>query len=106
MHLRRTMPCTWLTTEGSIHMAYTVWIDGMKVGDTSLELSHGSGRRAGVFHPSVEGLALLPGITAMARALLDAGRMCRESGIDTEDPDLDVDSATEAVFATPEGRRI
>ena len=87
-------------------MSYTVWLDGTKIGETSLELSHGAGRRAGVFHPTASGMAALPGITAMAPALLDAGRMCREIGIDTEDPDLDVDGATEAVFETPEGRRI
>ena len=87
-------------------MAYSVWIDGTKLGDTSFEIAHGEGRRAGVFHPSAPGLPLLPGVTAMARALLEAGRMCWEKGIDTEDPNLDIESTTEQIFAMPEGRRI
>ena len=87
-------------------MRYTVWIDGTEVGETSFEIRHGSGRLAGVFHPSAPGIALLPGITAMARALLDTGRMCRENGIDPNDPDLDADSATDRVFGTAEGQRV
>jgi hypothetical protein len=87
-------------------MSYTVWMDGTKIGDTALELSPGEGRRAGIFHPTAPGLAVLPGIAAMGPALLDVGRMCRENGIDTEDPDLDIDSATEGIFETAEGRRV
>ena len=87
-------------------MSYAVWLDGAKIGDSSLELAHGESRRAGVFHPTASGLAVLPGITAMAPALLDARRMCREAGIDTEDPDLDVEGATEVALGTPAGRRI
>ena len=87
-------------------MSYTVWMDGTKIGDTALELSPGEGRRAGVFHPTAPGLEVLPGIAAMAPALLDVGRMCRENGIDTEDPDLDIDSATDGIFETPEGHRV
>ena len=87
-------------------MSYTVWLDGTRIGETALELRHGADRRGGVFHPTELGLAVLPGITAMGPALLDAGRMCRERGIDTEDPDLDVESATQQVFQTPEGDRV
>jgi hypothetical protein len=87
-------------------MFYSVWLDGNRIGDTALELRHGLGRRAGVFHPTEFGLTVLPGITAMAPALFDMGRMCRENGIDTEDPDFDIDGAADGIFATPEGRRL
>jgi len=86
-------------------MTYTVWMDGTKIGDTALELSPGEGRRAGIFHPTAPGLAVLPGIAAMAPALLDAGRMCRENGIDTEDPE-NFEGAAEGIFETTEGNRI
>jgi hypothetical protein len=87
-------------------MAYTVWLDGEKIGETALELRHGRDRHGGVFHPTEVGLSVLPGITAMGPALLDAGRMCRESGIDVDALDLDVEGATQRVFETPEGHRI
>jgi hypothetical protein len=87
-------------------MEFTVWMDGTKIGETALEISHGTGRRAGVFHPSASGMALLPGITAMPRALLEAGRMCRANGIDPEDPALDMEGTATAVLQTAEGRRI
>jgi hypothetical protein len=86
-------------------MTYSIWLDGNRIGNTALESSHGQGRRAGVFHPTELGLTVLPTITAMGPALLDVSRICRESGIETEDPDLDIDSATEEVFRTPEGLR-
>ena len=87
-------------------MTYTVWMDGTRIGETAFELRHGADRRGGVFHPTALGLSVLPGITAMGPALLAAGQMCRERGIDTEDPDLDVESATRTVFETPEGDRV
>ena len=87
-------------------MAYTVWMDGAKIGETGLELHHGSKKRAGIFHPTEFGLTVLPGITAMAPALLDTGRTCRERGIDTEDENLDLDSVIDEVFETPSGQRV
>ena len=87
-------------------MSYTVWLDGTRIGETSLELSHGEGRRAGVFHPTASGLAALPGITAMGPALLDAGRMWSGSGLDADDVDVDVDRVADTIFETPEGHRI
>jgi hypothetical protein len=86
-------------------MPYTVWMDGQKIGETTLEARHGPRRRAGVFHPTEFGLSVLPGITAMAPALLDTGRMCRDHGIDTEVDDLD-DAVMETIFDSPEGQRI
>lgn len=87
-------------------MTYTVWMDGTKVGETAFELRYGTDRRGGVFHPTELGIALLPGITAMGPALLGVGRMCREQGIDTDDPDLDVEETLRTVFAAPEGSRV
>ena len=87
-------------------MSYTVWLDGTKIGSTTLEISLGDDRRAGVFHPTAPGLAVLPRLTAMAPALLDARRMYRERGVDTEDPDLDLDTTTADLFSTPEGQRV
>jgi len=88
-------------------MTYSVWMDGMKIGDSSLELSHGGGRRAGVFHPTAPGLAVLPGITAMAPALLDAGRAWREEGLTADSVEADADdSIATSLFERPEGHRV
>ncbi len=87
-------------------MKYSVWLDGTKIGETSLEMADGARRRAGVFQPTVPGLAVLPGITAMAPALLAAGKMCRENGIDLDAPGVDVDSATDMILERPEVQRI
>jgi hypothetical protein len=87
-------------------MAYTVWMDGSKIGETNLELRHGTKRRAGIFHPTEFGLTVLPGITAMTPALLDTGRTCRERGIDTEEENLDLDNVIDEVFGTPAGQRV
>lgn len=87
-------------------MSYSIWLDGNRIGDTNLELPHGTDRRGGVFHPTEFGLTVLPGITSMAPALLDVGRLCRDHGIDFDSPDLDVDGLTEDLFRTPEGHRL
>ena len=87
-------------------MSYTVWMDGIKIGETAFDVRHGTDRRAGIFHPTELGLSMLPGITTMGPALLDVGRMCRERGVDIDDPALDTDSSTEEVFQTPEGHRV
>ena len=58
-------------------MSYTVWLDGTLIGESNLELRHGTSRRAGIFHPTELGLSVLPGITAMGPALLDTGRAWR-----------------------------
>ncbi len=87
-------------------MEFSVWLDGAKIGETAFEIAHGAGRRAGVFHPTVCGFERLPAITAMARTLLDVGRLCRRTGIDPDDPDLDVEATTDSIFETPEGHRM
>ena len=86
-------------------MSYSVWLDGIRIGDTDLELRHGLGRRGGVFHPTEVGLTVLPGITAMGPALLDLGQLCRENGVNTKDG-VDIDRATEGVLGTDAGRRM
>lgn len=86
-------------------MAYTIWMDGIKIGETAFEVRIGVNRRAGVFHPTELGIPLLPGITAMGPALLDTGRMLRAQGIDTEAPDPDP-ALVDSILESPEGRRI
>ena len=85
-------------------MSYSIWLDGMEIGETSLELSPGGTRRAGVFRPTASGLEVLPGITAMAPALLDAGRLHRENGMD--DAELEAEDAADSFFDSPEGQRV
>ena len=87
-------------------MSYTVWLDGTRIGETALELRHGNNRRGGVFHPTELGLSVLPSITAMGPALLDAGRLYGEDDFIPDDPDAPSESAAAAFFATPEGQRI
>ena len=87
-------------------MAYTVWLDGEKIGETAFDLRHGQNRRGGIFHPTELGLTILPRITAMGPALLDIGRLCQENGIDADDPNLDLDDVREKLFETPVGDRI
>jgi hypothetical protein len=86
--------------------SFSIWIDGHRIGETAFELRHGTNRHGGVFHPTEFGVSVLPGITAMGPALLDAGRMCRERGIDTDIPDLDDDTDVEMFLGAPEGTRI
>lgn len=88
-------------------MAYTVWKNGEKIGETRFELCPGPRKRAGVFHPTPYGLTVLPAITAMAPALLDFGAMCRARGVDIDDDRPETaESAFDAFANTPEGRRI
>jgi hypothetical protein len=87
-------------------MSYTVWLDGTRIGETALELRHGNNRRGGVFHPTELGLSVLPSITAMGPALLDAGRRYREDDFIPDDPNAPPESAAAAFFATDEGQRI
>lgn len=42
----------------------------------------------------------------MGPALLNAGRMCRERGINTDASSLEADSMAREVFATTEGHRV
>lgn len=66
-------------------MAYTVWKDGKRIGQTDLELRPSGRRRAGSFAPNEYGLTVLPGITAMLPALMAFGDMCRRRGLNVED---------------------
>lgn len=87
-------------------MAYSVWLEGTKIGETDLELRHGTRRRAGVFRPTEYGLSVLPGITAMGPALLDMGRMGLENPVLADPGNPDFDTETAKVLETPEGRRM
>jgi hypothetical protein len=88
-------------------MAYTVWKNGDKIGETRFELSPGPRKFAGVFHPTASGLAVLPAITAMAPALFAFGRLCRARGINVDEsrPE-EADRALQLFANTPEGQRV
>jgi hypothetical protein len=88
-------------------MAYTVWKNGQRIGQTDLELSPGGRRRAGTFLPNDYGLTVLPGITAMLPALLAFGDMCRRKGLDVEDRSPEAGRmALDAFAETPEGQAV
>jgi hypothetical protein len=88
-------------------MPYTVWKNGEKIGETRFELSPGPRKRAGVFHPTALGLTVLPGITAMAPALLEFGVMCQERGVDINDSRREVaERALDEYSDTPQAKRI
>jgi len=88
-------------------MPYSVWKNGEKIGETRFELNPGPRKRAGVFHPTVFGLTVLPGITAMMPALFDFGRMCKERGVDVEDDRPEAaEHAFDSFANTPEGKRL
>ncbi len=88
-------------------MAYTVWKDGKRIGQTNLELSPGGRRRAGAFLPNDYGLTVLPGISAMLPALMAFGEMCRRRGMNVEDTSPDAGRmALEAFAETIEGQAV
>jgi len=86
---------------------YTVWMYGQKIGETRFEAGAAGRKRAGVFHPTEFGIAMLPGITDMFPALVDFKDMCVREGVDIQDdrPETGRD-AFEAFKDTPEGRRV
>ena len=88
-------------------MAYSVWKNGEKLGETRFELHPGPRKMAGVFHPTPSGLAVLPSVTAMMPALFAFGRMCRARGIAVEEtrPET-IDLGLDAFANSPEGKRI
>ena len=88
-------------------MVHTVWKGGKQIGQTDLELSTGSRRRAGTFLPNAYGLTVLPGITAMLPALFAFGDMCRRKGLNVEDRSPDAGRrALDAFAETSEGRAV
>ena len=90
-----------------MHVAYSVWKNGEKLGETRFELRPGPHKMAGVFHPTPSGMAVLPSVTAMMPALFAFGRMCRAKGIDVDESRLEtVDGGLDAFANSPEGKRI
>jgi hypothetical protein len=88
-------------------VAYTVWKDGKRIGQTNLELSPGGRRRAGAFVPNEYGLTVLPGISAMLPALMAFGEMCRRRGLNVEDTSPDAGRMALQAFAeTVEGQAV
>jgi hypothetical protein len=88
-------------------VVYTVWMYGQKIGETRFEALCAGRRRAGVFHPTEFGIAMLPGITDMFPALVAFRDMCERAGVDVDDdrPETGRD-AFEAFKGTPEGKRV
>ena len=88
-------------------MAYSIWKNGEKLGETRFELRPGPHKMAGVFHPTPSGLAVLPSVTAMMPALFAFGRMCRAKGIEVDEsrPET-IDRGLDAFANSPEGMRI
>ena len=86
---------------------YTVWMYGQMIGETRFEALVAGRKRAGVFHPTEFGIALLPGITDMFPALVDFKDMCERQGLDVQDDRLETGrDAFETLKDTPEGRRV
>ena len=91
----------------SMTVAYTVWKDGKRIGQTDLELRPSVRRRAGTFVPNEYGLTVLPGITAMLPALMAFGDMCRRRGLNVEDTSPAAGRlALDAFSETVEGRAV
>jgi hypothetical protein len=86
---------------------YTVWMYGQQIGETRFEARCAGRKRAGVFHPTALGIAMLPGITDMFPALIEFRDMCERRGVDVHDdrPETGRD-AFEAFQDTAEGRRV
>jgi hypothetical protein len=88
-------------------MSCELWIHGQKIGTTRFELRATPRKRAGVFQPTAFGMTVLPSITAMTRALLDFGEVCRRNGIRANDMGPETSERTVAAFSeTPEGQRV
>lgn len=63
-------------------MPYSLWLDGVQLGTTDLDVFPMPGRRAGILQPTAQGLALLPSVTAVVPAMFDFHRLCKARGID------------------------
>ena len=87
-------------------MRYTVWHRDVLIGETDFGLGKRGGSRAGVFHPTLSGLSVLPALTAMAPALLAAGEAMQGLPVSEEDIERDPDGAIEAFTSSPEGQRV
>lgn len=63
-------------------MPYSLWLDGVRLGTTDLDVFPIPGRRAGVLQPTAQGVAVLPSITAVVPAMLDFNELCEARGLD------------------------
>src|SRR4051794_38605234 len=88
-------------------MTYTVWLHGQQIGETNFEYSTKRDKRAGLFHPTDFGVAVLPAITGMLPALVDFAELCGREGIavDPARPDH-ASAALRALGETPQGARV
>jgi len=88
-------------------MRCTVWLHDREIGGSDLEFPKRGRQRAGIFRPTLYGLAVLPGLTAVFPALFEFRLACERAGIphDEESSD-DGEAAMELLSATPEGERV
>jgi hypothetical protein len=88
-------------------MRCTVWLHDKEIGGSDLEFPKRGRQRAGIFRPTLYGLAVLPALTAVFPALYDFRLACERAGIphDEESPDGG-EAAMELLSATPEGERV
>jgi hypothetical protein len=88
-------------------MAFTVWKRGVLIGRTDLKLGTlGGRRRAGVFHPTPDGLLVLPALTAMAPALFGLGEAMERLHLTEEAFEQDGDAALERFACSQEGKAV
>lgn len=81
-------------------MPYTLWHNNQLIGQTDFELrGHAPKQRAGVFRPDPAGLALVPAIAGVHRALFEFERMAARRK-------LSEDEMIDAMGTTPEGMRV
>jgi len=90
-------------------MTFTLWKQGVMIGETDFALGERRGRRRiGAFHPTPSGMLALPAITAMAPALLECGPVLKQLPLSDEELERDGggDTALALFERTPEGRRV
>jgi hypothetical protein len=87
-------------------MRYTLWHRDTLVGETDFGFGLRNGSRAGVLHPTLPGMAVLPALTAMAPALFAVDDAMKRLPLTDEDIERDVDGAIEAFTSSPEGQRV
>jgi hypothetical protein len=88
-------------------MAFTVWKRDVLIGRTDFKLATmGGRRRAGVFHPTPDGLLVLPALTAMAPALFGLGEAMERLDLTEEAFEQDGDAALERFATSREGQAV
>ena len=88
-------------------MQYTLWSRGVLIGETDFALGSLNGpRMAGIFHPAVSGMMLLPTLTAMAPAILGLTGALKRVNLTPADAACDPDAVFAAIADSPEGQQM